>query len=241
MGARSVLLFGDSLAFHGPERPMPLRDPRLYPQVLATELGADVTVDVVARLGWTARDAWWALTKDPMVASVYTARADALVLGVGQMDHLPAAVPTYLREGIAYVRPGSVRRRVRSAYLAAAPRVIHATGGPWRQLPQRATDTYLLRLVQAMRHLRPGLPVVLLGPSPHRSTSYPSTRHHASAVIASRGLAEQLGLGWVDLDPIVGPSLDARTGNPDGLHWGWTVHAQVGRSVAAELLRLGFR
>ena len=92
MAARSVLLFGDSLAFHGPERPMPLRDPRLYPQVLAAELGPDVTVDVVARLGWTARDAWWALTKDPMVASVYADRADALVLGVGQMDHLPRAL-----------------------------------------------------------------------------------------------------------------------------------------------------
>lgn len=237
---RSVLLFADSLAFHGPERPMALSDPRLYPQVLAASLGPEVAVDVSARLGWTARDAWWALTRDPNVASIFALRADAVVLGVGQMDHLPAAIPTYLREGIAYVRPGGLRRRVRSAYVAAAPRVIKATGGPFRQLPQPATEMYLTRVVQAMRHLRPGVPAVLLGPSPHAATAYPSHRFHAPAVVASRRLADREGWGWVDLDPIVGPSLVAGTGNPDGMHWGWDVHDQIGRAAARELLRIGF-
>ncbi len=238
---RSVLVFGDSLTFHGPERPMPVRDERLFPQVLAAALGGPVSIDLVARLGWTSRDAWWALTKDPVVAGLYAPRADALVLAVGQMDQLPAAVPTYLREGIAYLRPGSLRRRVRAGYVAAAPRVIRVTGGPWRQLPQAATDTYLRRVVQAVRYLRPGLPVVLLGPSPHAARSYPSARQHGPAVEASRRFAAAEGLGWVDLDPIVGPSLAAGTGNPDGMHWGWAVHEQVGTALALELGRLGLR
>jgi diglucosylglycerate octanoyltransferase len=119
---RHVLVFGDSLTFHGPAGPVPLADPRLFPNVLAAALQRSATwaaadscrvrADVVARLGWTARDAWWALTKDPVVATVLAPRASALVLAVGQMDQLPAAVPTYLRDGIAYLRPGGLRRCV---------------------------------------------------------------------------------------------------------------------------------
>lgn len=119
-----MLVFGDSLTFHGPARPEPLTDPRLYPNVLRDALAAggdQVRVDVVARLGWTARDAWWALTKDPHVATVLAPAATAVVLGVGQMDQLPAAIPTYLRDGIPYLRPGWLRR--------AAPRG-RSTGRP---------------------------------------------------------------------------------------------------------------
>src|SRR4051812_43190966 len=111
---RRVLVIADSLAFHGPRQPELLTHSALYPNVLARELGAEV--DVVARLGWTARDAWWALTRDPAVYSVLLPRADAVVLGVGGMDQLPASLPTYLREGISYLRPGWVRRPVRSAF-----------------------------------------------------------------------------------------------------------------------------
>ena len=53
-----VLVFGDSLTFHGPSGPVALSDPRLYPNRLAVALaearGTEVAVDVVARLGWTA-------------------------------------------------------------------------------------------------------------------------------------------------------------------------------------------
>ena len=93
----------------------------------------DNEVDVVAGVGWTARDAWWALTRDPMVWGEYLPRAEALVLAVGGMDALPAAVPTYLRQGIAYIRPGWVRRKVRGLYLELSPRVMAITGGPLRQ------------------------------------------------------------------------------------------------------------
>jgi hypothetical protein len=237
---RHVLVLADSLSFHGPDQPYPPNDPRLYPNVMAAALGADVRADVVARLGWTARDAWWALTKDPRVWGELVPRADALVLGVGQMDHLPAAVPTWMRDAIPYVRPGGLRRQVRRAYRTATPLVIRATRGRLRQLPQVATDHYLARIVEAVRHYRPGLPVVLLGPSPHAAPAYPSHRHHDPAVAASRRWAVAHGSGLVDLDPIVLPSLAAGTGNPDGMHWAWDVHERIGRALAAELEARGW-
>src|SRR5205085_1356183 len=103
LGERRVLVLTDSLAFHGPERGELLTEPRIWPNVLARALPG--AVDVVARRGWTARDAWWALTRDPQVYSVLLPRADVVVLAVGGMDYLPALLPTYLREGIPYLRP----------------------------------------------------------------------------------------------------------------------------------------
>ena len=237
---RHLLVLGDSLAFHGPDRPHPPSDPRLYPNVTAAALGRDVRADLVARLGWTARDAWWALTKDPRVWGECLPRADALVLGVGQMDHLPASVPTWMRDVIPYVRPGSLRRAVRRTYTSTSPHVIRATGGRLRQLPQVATDHYLSRIVQAVHVYRPGIPVVLLGPSPHQAASYPSHRQHAPAVAAARRWAAANEVGFVDLDPIVTPSLRAGTGNPDGLHWAWEVHERIGQALAAEVTAHGW-
>ena len=239
-GTRHVLVLGDSLAFHGPDAPHRPSDPRLYPTVMASILGPDVRADLVARLGWTARDAWWALTKDPNVWGELVPRADALVIGVGQMDHLPAAVPTWLREGIPYVRPGGLRRQVRRAYRTLSPWVIRATDGRLRQLPQAATDRYLTRIVEGVHHYRPGIPVVLLGPSPHAAPAYPSHRNHDPAVEAARLWADRHGAGLVELDPIVGPSLLDGTGNPDGMHWGWDVHAAIGSAVADELRAHGW-
>jgi diglucosylglycerate octanoyltransferase len=235
-----VLVLGDSLTFHGPDRPHPPSDPRLYPNVAATSLGQDVRADVVARLGWTARDAWWALTRDPNVWGELLPRADGLVLGVGGMDHLPAAVPTWLRDSMPYVRPGSVRRRVREAYRSAAPHVIRVSGGRLRQLPQAATDHYLSRILQGVRTYRPGLPAVLLGPSPYAAAAYPSQRHHDAAVAAASRWAARHEVVFVDLDPIVGPALASGTGNPDGMHWGWDSHAAVGEALAAALRSSGW-
>ncbi|HEY7858004.1 MAG TPA: diglucosylglycerate octanoyltransferase [Candidatus Nanopelagicales bacterium] len=236
---RHVLVLADSLAFHGPEQPHPPGDPRLYPNVMAQALtdalGRPVSADLVARLGWTARDAWWALTKDPRVWGELLPRADALVLGVGQMDQLPVALPTYLRDGIAYVRPGWLRRRVRQGYLAASPWVVRATDGRMRALPQAATDHYLARIVAGVHHYRPGIPMVLLGPSPYAAPAYPSQRPHVPAVEAARRWSRAHGVALVELDPVVAPSLAAGSGNPDGMHWGWAVHERVGRALAAEL------
>ncbi len=97
-----LLVVADSPAFHGPERPEPADEPRLWPNVAAAALGG--RAELVAGFGWSARDAWWALTRDPRVWALLP-RIDALVLGVGSMDTLPSPLPTPLREGLRYVRP----------------------------------------------------------------------------------------------------------------------------------------
>lgn len=237
-----VLLLGDSLTFHGPDSAVPPSDPRLWPQVAAGLLGPatgeDVVIDLFAREGWTARDAWWALTRDPTCWGEALPRADVLVLATGGMDALPAAIPTYLRQGITYIRPGSLRRQVRRSYQQVAPAVMRLSGGRLRQLPQQATDHYHSRLVQAVRVWRPGLPVMLLGPAPTRSQYYPSVHGHGEAVGAARRWAHEHDAGFVDLDPLVGPAMRAGTANPDGLHWSWEVHAAVGAAVAQALAPL---
>jgi hypothetical protein len=47
-------------------------------------------------------------------------------------------------------------------------------------------------------------------------------------------------VGFVDLDPIVAPSLAAGTGNPDGMHWAWQVHADIGSALAEQLRDRGW-
>jgi len=230
-----LLVLADSLAFHGPEDTHSPLHPALYPQVCARELGLEV--DLLARPGWTARDAWWALTKDPMGFGVYLPRADALVIGVGGMDHLPAAIPTWLRDSIPYLRPGGVRRAARRAYRTWSPNIIRATGGRLRQLPQVATERYWNRIVAAARYWRPGIPIALVGPSAYAAPSYPADRHHRAAVRAAALWCQRTDVGFVDVDPWVIPTLRDGSGNPDGLHWAWSVHEAVGRALAVALRR----
>ncbi len=240
MGQRHILVLADSLSYHGPTQFEVPDDPRLYPNVMAASLGADVVADLIARPGWTARDAWWALTKDPNVWGRLLPATSAVVIGVGGMDQLPAAIPTWLREGIPYVRPGALRRQVRRTFLAAAPPIVRATGGPFRQLPQQATDRYLTRCVEAIKHWRPDLPIAVLGPSAYRASTYPSAAPHAPAVTAARTWAQQLDVVLVEPDRHVLPTLRDRSGNPDGMHWSFAVHEAVGRDLAEALVQQGF-
>jgi hypothetical protein len=227
-----LLVIADSLAFHGPERAERPSDPRLYPQVAGRILGADV--DLVARQGWTARDGWWALTKDPIVWGEYLPRADYLLIGVGGMDQLPTPVPTWLRESIPYIRQGRLRRAARDALRASTPPLVRAVGGPFRTLPQAATDRYLSRMVQGVRMMRPDLPIAILSPPPWTGDYYPSTRAHAPALAAARAWATREGVAYVDVDPLIAPRLG--TCNPDGMHWSWEVHALVGEAIAQTYL-----
>jgi hypothetical protein len=235
-----VLVVGDSLTYHGPDRPHVLTDGRLWPNVASAEFGDDVDVDLVARLGWTARDAWWAVTKDPYLWGAVLPRADALVLAVGGMDHLPASVPTYLRDGIPYLRPAALRRRVRQAYRSLSPPVIRLTDGRLRQLPQEATDHYLARITAAARVFNPDIPVVLVAPGIHNSPDYPSDRHHEPALVAARQWVTRNGTGLVETDALCLPSLQDGSANPDGIHYSWQTHQLIGDAVAAELRVVGF-
>jgi hypothetical protein len=228
-----LLVIGDSLTYHGPAGPEPTTDPRLWPNLVADRLGT--RVDLVARQGWTARDAWWAVTKDPVAWSVLVPRAGALVLAVGGMDALPASIPTYLREGIAYVRPGTLRRRLRRAYRDVHPRVAALWGGRLRVLSQAATDHYLTRVVRGVRHYRPDLPVVVLTPPPWRSPDYPARGGHPASVVACRSWAAREGVALADVEAVVQAMHDRGAGNPDGLHWDWPTHRAVAQLVTQAL------
>ncbi|WFG42465.1 SGNH/GDSL hydrolase family protein [Pseudonocardia alni] len=118
-----LLVVGDSLAFHGPERPCPADEPRLWPNIAAARLGG--RAEIVARAGWTARHAWSAITGDPRVWAALP-RVGAVVLGVSGMDSLPSPLPTALRELIPVLRPAPLRHAARSAYRRAQPRLAPA-------------------------------------------------------------------------------------------------------------------
>ena len=223
-----ILFFADSLAFHGPEGPVSPRDPRLFTNVCSTAVGEGAEVDLVSRLGFTARDGWWALTKDPVVWGDYLPRADIVVLSLGHMDQLPAAVPTWVREAIPFLRPGSLRRTVRRGYLRVAPSLISLTDGRISQLSPQAANHYLYRILDGIRYMRPEIPVVRLLPTPYESDLYPSQRPHAPAVQAARDWCAEHQIRGIELDDLV----TENPNNPDGLHWGWTTHQRVGEAVA---------
>ncbi|WP_189057498.1 diglucosylglycerate octanoyltransferase [Longimycelium tulufanense] len=220
----------DSLAFHGPTGPCPADDPRLWPNVAAARLGG--TAELFAGLGWTARDGWWALTRDPRIWALLP-EADVVVLAVGSMDTLPSPLPTALREGIRYLRPDPLRSWVRRAYLAAQPHLARLLRGRPVALPPKTSVRYLNRCVRSVRLLRPDLPVVGIVPSVHRAPAYAGVHTgHAPACAAIRSWASRVDIPLVDLPALVGPGLAAGDTNPDGMHWGWHLHAEVGQAFA---------
>ncbi|MFC5996836.1 diglucosylglycerate octanoyltransferase [Pseudonocardia hispaniensis] len=237
-GAGPVLLvLADSLAFHGPVRAEPADEPRLWPNVAAAALGG--RAELVAGIGWTARHAWHALTHDPRVWSVLP-EVDALVLGLGGMDSLPSPLPTALRELMPVLRPEPLRRAVRSGYRRAQPtlsRLLGALpgGGPVA-LPPRLTVGYLERCRRAVTTIRPDIPVVAMLPSVHRAAAYAgvhSGRPATERAISAWATAAEVAL--LDLPALVGEHIRHGRGNPDGMHWGWEAHAQVGLALAETL------
>ena len=228
-----LLVFGDSLSFHGPDGPCAAEEPRLWLNVTASVLGG--SADLVAGLGWTARDAWWSLIGDPRVwADLH--HVDAVVLAVGSMDTLPSPLPTYLRTGLRYLRPDGIRRAVRKAYLAAQPRLAIALRGRPAVLPAKLTVHYLDTAVRALRILRPELPIVGVLPSVHRADAYGrvhTARDGAAAAMAE--WSERVQVPLLDLSAVVGEHVLSGRGNADGMHWGWEGHALVGKAMAEML------
>jgi lysophospholipase L1-like esterase len=226
----TVLLFGDSLSFHGPDGPCSADEPRLWPNLASCALGG--VTELVAGFGWTARDAYWALTGDPRVWSLLP-KADVLVLAVGSMDTLPSPLPTYLRQGIRYLRPDPLRRWARTSYLAAQPWLARVTRGRPVALPARLTVRYLDQILGAIRALRPELPAVGVLPPVHRAASY--ARVHtgrAGAVAAIRSWGARADVPLLDLAELTGEHVLGGRGNPDGMHWGWEAHRRVGDALA---------
>lgn len=226
----TLLIFGDSLSFHGPDGPYPADDPRLWPNLAAAALGG--RAELFAGAGWTARDAFWALAGDPRVWSTLP-KADVLVLAVGSMDTLPSPLPTFLREGMRYLRPDALRRFVRTRYLAAQPWLARATRGRPVALPAALTVRYLDRTVGSIRVLRPELPAVGVLPPVHRAVSYGLVHTgRAEATREIRTWADRAGVPLLDLAGLVGEHVLSGQGNPDGMHWGWAGHELVGKALA---------
>ena len=98
-------------------------------------------------------------------------------------------------------------------------------------LPPAATSHYLGRMVAGIRHFRPDVPIVRLLPAPHDSPQYPATGGHEPAVSEGRQWCRDVDVACIDLDPIVGPHLVAGRNNPDGLHWGWQAHREIGDAL----------
>ena len=230
MAVPTLLTFGDSLSFHGPDGPYPADDERLWPNLAATAVGG--RAELVAGLGWTARDAFWSLAGDPRVWSLLP-KADVLVLAVGSMDTLPSPLPTYLREGLRYLRPDPLRRFVRARYLAAQPWLARATRGRPVALPPVLTVRYLDRMLGSIRALRPDLPAIGVLPPVHRAASYGLVHTgRTDAIQAIRAWGRRAGVPLLDLAELTGEHVLSGRGNPDGIHWGWEAHALVGAALA---------
>ena len=226
-----LLVIADSLSYYGPKGGLSADHPQIWPNIVAAKLGW--RVELVARVGWTSRDAWWALTQDPRVWAAVP-RAGAVVFGVGGMDSLPSPLPTALREQIRYVRPDGARRIVRETYSWLQPRLA-PLGWPLA-LPPHLTAMYMEKCREALAHLRPELPVLAALPSVHICDAY--GRIHKGRPATVRALTEWAGeksVPLVDLGAAVGDHVLAGRGNPDGIHWGFEGHAAVAAAVLAAL------
>jgi hypothetical protein len=240
MTGPTIAVFADSLAFHGPADPMPADDPRLWPNIAAAELGGQALLFAAA--GWTAREAFWALTGDPNVWASMP-KIDAIVLAVGSMDTLPSPVPTYLRVGLRYLRPAWLRRWAREKYRVAQPKLARLTDGRPVGLPPSTSVAYLDDFVRSVWSLRPDLPIVGILPPTHRSADYGFVHTgYAPAVAALRNWGARRGVPQLDLLPLTRKHVLGGQGNPDGIHWGWPAHTAVGVAMAgllAEVFRTG--
>lgn len=226
--ARPVLLVvADSLSYYGPKGGLPADDPRIWPNLVAAELGWDV--ELIARIGWTCRDAYWALIGDPRVWAAVP-RAGAVVFAVGGMDSLPSPLPTALREQIRYLRPPALRRAVRSAYRWLQPR-LSVLGRPVALPPKLSVD-YLEKSRKSLAYLRPELPFIATLPSVHNCAEYGRVHVGREPMLrAVQEWAEPHGLPLVNIGDAVRDNVFSDDANPDGIHWGWQGHEAVAAAM----------
>ncbi|WP_148310272.1 diglucosylglycerate octanoyltransferase [Nocardia otitidiscaviarum] len=234
-GERPVLLvIADSLAYFGPQGGLPADHPRIWPNLVGAEL--DWEVELVARIGWTCRDAYWALIGDPRVWAAVP-RAGAVVFATGGMDSLPSPLPTAMRELIRYIRPPFLRRQVRTGYNWLQPKLSHL-GYPVALPPSVSVD-YLEQARNALAQLRPDLPVVGTLPSVHDCEAYGRVhRGRDPQVRATRAWSAKHDVPLVDLGEAVRDNIFSGDANPDGIHWGWAGHDAVARAMVKVLSEL---
>lgn len=230
-GRPVLLVIADSLSYFGPKGGLPANHPKIWPNLVGAELDWDV--ELIGRIGWTCRDAYWALIGDPRVWATVP-NAAAVVFAVGGMDTLPSPLPTALRELIRYVRPPWLRRIVRNTYNWLQPR-LSRLGRPVA-LPPKVSIDYLEQSREALAHLRPELPFVAVLPSVHDCEAYGRVhRGREPAVRALRAWSQRSGVPLVDLADAVRDNIFSGDANPDGIHWGWAGHTAVATAMVKTL------
>jgi len=233
-GARTLLVFCDSLSYYGPTGGLPSDDPRIWPNIVAGHLGWDL--ELIGRIGWTSRDVWWAATQDPRSWAALP-RAGAVIFATSGMDSLPSPLPTALRELIRYVRPPSARRWARDAYGWIQPRFSPVARAA---LPPHLTVEYLEMTRAAIDFNRPGIPVVASLPSVHIAPSYGMAHHgRAGTVAALTEWAGEHDVPLVDLKAAVGDEVLSGRANPDGIHWNFEAHRAVAELMIKGLAEAG--
>lgn len=234
-GRRPVLLvFADSLSYFGPTGGLPADDPRIWPNIVAEQLGWDV--ELIGRIGWTCRDVWWAATQDPRSWAALP-RAGAVIFATSGMDSLPSPLPTALRELIRYVRPPRLRRWVRDAYGWVQPRLSPIARSA---LPPHVTVEYLEMTRDAIEFNRPGIPVVASLPSVHIAETYGRAHHGREPTVrAITAWAEEHNVPLVDLKAAVADEVFGGRGNPDGIHWNFEAHRAVAELMLKGLAEAG--
>jgi len=234
-GARPALLvFADSLSYYGPAGGLPADDPRIWPNIVASQLGWDL--ELVGRIGWTCRDVWWAATQDPRSWAALP-RAGAVIFATGGMDSLPSPLPTAIRELIRYTRPPAMRRLVRNLYEWIQRRFSPISRSA---LPPHLTAEYLEMTRAAVDFNRPGIPIVASLPSVHIADTYGRAhRGRPGTVAAITEWAEQHSVPLVDLKAGVADEVLSGRANPDGIHWNFEAHRAVAELMLKSLAEVG--
>ncbi len=231
---RALLVFADSLSYYGPQGGLPADDPRIWPTIVASQLGWDL--ELIGRIGWTCRDVWWAATQDPRSWAAVP-RAGAVIFATSGMDSLPSPLPTAIRESIRYVRPPWLRRWVRDSYGWLQPRLSPVARSA---LPPRLSVEYLEMTRGAIDFNRPGIPIVACLPSVHIAPTYGhSHRGRPGTVEAITPWAAKHGIPLVDLKKAVEPHILGGRGNPDGIHWNFEAHSAVAELMLRALAETG--
>jgi diglucosylglycerate octanoyltransferase len=236
---RRLVVLGDSLSFHGPEGPLPLRDQRLLPTATKERLeaatGEPWEMLFVGRAGWSTRELALAVQKDPHLQQQVLHHADAVVLALGGADYLPVGYPRVLWLSLAHLRPDWLRRRLRHRLHLAHPHLVRLTGERMRYTPRSVHRRSLRLCMQAVRLLTPDGAVCALLPPLHVGSYYRSSlRHHADAVADTAEAAAEFAIPTVDMAGLMRPHLDRM--NPDGIHWAYEIHAAAADAAAALLV-----
>jgi len=234
-----LVVIGDSTSFTDDTGPKLPSDKALYPNVLAArleaEIGRPVAVNVLARAGTDVREAWRLVLKDRHAQFEVLMGADAVVLGIGSIDHAPAGVPAIVETLIPYLRPESVRRIVRKNVYRAHPYTVRATGGRFTHTPPGEFARMYDAVLFQVRSLARDAAGVALGPTSHRSKYYgkghPTLRARERM---QREIAQRHGFPFVSAWDLVEPNADRL--NPDGIHWPHVAHQDIAEALAGELI-----